>query len=90
MIMLVFAVFDAAAEAFLPPIFFNTKGQAIRVFRDACNAEDHDFARHAADYTLFHIGMYDPSKGLLKPLDAPDSMGNALQFVEAPAVRAVS
>ncbi len=84
--MLVFAVYDAAAEAFLAPIFFDTKGQALRVFVDACNEEGHMFHRHADDYTLFQIGFYDPSKGLLTALDTPDSLGVALQFVERPAL----
>ncbi len=81
--VLVFAVFDAAIEAFLTPMFFETKGAAIRAFSDACNAEEHDFSRHADDYTLFHIGMFDPSKGLLTALGTPDSLGVALQFIEA-------
>lgn len=76
--MLVFAVYDAAAEAYLPPIFFDTKGQAIRSFVDACNAEDHMFRRHADDYTLFHIGFYDPGDGKLESLATPDSLGVAL------------
>ncbi len=80
--MLVFSVFDAAAEAFLPPVFFDTKGQMIRSFVDACNLEGHMFARHADDYTLFHIGFYTPDTGLLEALSPPNSMGNALQFVE--------
>ncbi len=80
--VLVFAVFDAAVEAFLTPMFFETKGAAIRAFSDACNGEGHQFRAHAADYTLFHIGMYDPVKGLLTALSTPDSLGIALQFVE--------
>ncbi len=83
--LLVFAVFDAAAEAYLAPMFFNTKGECIRTFVDACNAEDHQFARHAADYTLFHIGFYEPGKGLLTAV-TPDSLGNALQFIERPVL----
>ncbi len=80
--LLVFAVFDAAAEAYLSPMFFDTKGQALRVFSDACNDVEHMFHRHADDYTLFHIGFYDPNKGLLESLATPDSLGIALQFVE--------
>jgi len=78
----VFAVYDAAAEAFLTPFFFDTKGQAIRSFSDACNTADHQFSRHGADYTLFHLGMYDSSKGMMLPLSTPDSMGGALSFVD--------
>ncbi len=82
--LLVFAVFDAAAEAFLAPIFFDTKGQAVRVFADACNDAEHQFRRHADDYTLFHIGFYEPSSGELSALPTPDSMGVALQYIERP------
>ncbi len=87
--MLVFSVFDAAAEAYLPPVFYSTKGQMMRSFADACNEEGHMFARHAEDYTLFHIGFFDPGKGLLESL-TPDSLGNALQFLEAARLEAVS
>ncbi len=82
MIVLAFSVFDAAAEAYMPPTFMQTKGQAIRSFADAVNEEGSAFGRHAADYTLFHVGMFDEQTGSLKPLATPDSLGNALQFVE--------
>ncbi len=85
--MLVFAVYDAAAEAYLTPMFFDTKGQAIRSFVDAVNAEDHMFARHADDYTLFHLGFFDPDKGSLESLATPDSLGVALQYIEHGAQR---
>lgn len=81
MTLLAFCVFDAAAELFMPPTFMQTKGQAIRSFADAANEEGHAFARHAADYTLFHIGSYDESAGLLEAI-TPDSLGNALQYIE--------
>lgn len=81
--LFVFAVYDAAAEAYLDPVFFATKGQMLRSFTDACNSSDHMFSRHAKDYTLFHIGMYDPSSGKLEPLATPDALGVALEFVEA-------
>lgn len=80
--LLVFSVYDAAAEAYLNPIFFRTKGEAIRTFSDAANAEDHDFRRHAGDYTLFHIGFFHVDSGLMEPLPTPDSLGLALQFIE--------
>ncbi len=82
MILLVFSVYDAAAEAYLEPMFFGTKGMAVRSFSDAINAEDHAFGRHAADFTLFHIGMFDQSSGVLKALDTPDSLGVAVQYLE--------
>ncbi len=78
-----FAIFDAAAEAYLPPFFFGTKGTAIRSFADAVNEEGTPFALHAADYTLFHIGFFDQASGELEATLA-DSLGNALQYVVKP------
>ncbi len=86
--LFVFAVFDAAAEAYLPPMFYSTKGLAIRAFSTAVNEEGHMFLAHAADYTLFHLGMWDPSSGIMEPLATPDSMGGALTFVERVEVMA--
>lgn len=83
MILLAFSVYDAAAEAYMPPTFMQTKGQAVRSFADAINEEGHAFARHAEDYTLFHVGMFDESKGELRPM-APDSLGNAVTFIQRP------
>ncbi len=80
MILLAFAIWDAAAEAYLPPMFMTTKGQAIRSFADAVNEEGHQFARHADDYTLFHVGQFNQDTGMFTPME-PDSMGNALTFV---------
>ncbi len=80
MILLAFSVYDAAAEAYMAPTFMQTKGQAIRSFADAVNKEDHAFARHADDYTLFHVGMFDESTGKFAPME-PDSLGNALTYV---------
>ncbi len=78
--MIAFAIYDAAAEAYLPPMFLDTKGMAIRSFQDAVNDENSAFSRHAADYTLFHVGFFDMSSGLLEAV-TPDQMGNALQYV---------
>lgn len=83
--ILAFSIYDAAAEAFLPPMFLETKGMAIRSFADAVNEEGHQFGRHAGDYTLFHIGSFEQSTGKLEALNTPDSMGVALQFVVAVA-----
>ncbi len=83
--LLAFSVYDAAAEAYLPPMFLETKGMCIRSFADAVNEEGHAFGRHAADYTLFHIGWFDSLSGELEMI-TPDSMGNALQYVVRPEV----
>lgn len=80
--LLGFAVFDQKAEAFLRPFFAETKGLAIRSFRDAVNDPAHEMCRHAADYTLFHIGSFNQANGEFE-VQRPVSLGNALTFKES-------
>ncbi len=76
----IFSVYDSKAEAFLPPFFYGTKGQAMRSFGDAVNEEGHQFRKHAADYTLFYVGVFDQDEGAFD-VTAPVSLGNAVTFL---------
>jgi hypothetical protein len=79
----VFAVFDSKADAYLQPFFMSTLGQAIRSFTDAAASTDHQFGKHAADYTLFHLGDFDDATGKFTDLLTPVSLGSALEVVSA-------
>lgn len=81
MMLLVFSVFDAKAEAFLRPFFAETRGLALRSFRDAANDPTSAMSKHSADYTLFRIGVFDQVTAKLEPC-TPESLGNALTFLE--------
>lgn len=65
MIMKVFAVHDAAVQAYLQPFFSPTTGAAIRSLTEACNDPKHEFYKHAKDYSLWLLGDYDDSTGLI-------------------------
>ncbi len=80
--VLVFSIYDQAVEAYTPPMFFQTKGAAMRSFADAVNKEGSEFNRHAGDYTLFHIGYFDEGSGELSPQVPVDALANALQLLE--------
>lgn len=76
-----FAVYDTKAEAYLLPFFCQTKGQALRSFDDAVNSQDHQFNRHAKDYTLFHLGSYDEQTGEIVPFAKAMALVNALEVL---------
>lgn len=63
--ILAFAVFDKKINAFMPPFFCRTEGEAIRSFSDAAQDSGHMFAKHAEDYTLFKVGAFDDNAGRL-------------------------
>lgn len=84
--LLMFSVYDAATEAFMQPFFARSKGEAVRSFTAAANAEDHQFYKHADDYTLFQIGVFDDGLGEVTPV-TPTSLGTALEYRSAPVRR---
>lgn len=80
--LLAFAVRDSKMELFQRPFFAETKGAALRAFRDACKEPGHEFNKHAEDYTLFHIGLFDMEKGELQN-GVCDSIGFAATLKES-------
>lgn len=78
-----FSVFDSKAESYIQPFFFPATGQAIRAFETAAQDENHEFYKHAADYTLFEIGTFNQGTGHLEH-GIPINLGNALALVSRP------
>ena len=56
---------DRQANAFAPPFFVATLGQAIRSFSDEINrpAENNQLYRHPDDFDLYDVGVYDDETG---------------------------
>jgi hypothetical protein len=79
-----FCVFDSAAGRYLDPFCSPTPEVAIRGFKHVVNQDGHAFNEAPADYTLFQVGQFDPETGMVLPLTAPVSLGNAVQYLEAP------
>lgn len=75
----VYSVFDVKAEAFLQPFFCLTEGQAMRSFVDVANDRGHPMCVHAEDYSLFFLGEFDESNGMLVPGQAPKLVATALE-----------
>lgn len=80
----VFSVYDSKAEAFIQPWYSQTLGTALRSFEQAVNTESHDFQKFAGDYTLFHLGSFDQTKGRFDQLETPLNLGLAITFLKSP------
>lgn len=80
MIISIYAVFDSKAGAYLPPFFMHNDNLAKRAFIDCVNSDDHQFATHPDDYTLFCIGILDDNTAEITPA-TPQTLGNGLEFI---------
>jgi len=76
--MFVFSVRDKAAEAFLPPMFFRSSGEAERAFVSAVRSPEHQFSKHVGDYSLYRLGSWDDASGLFVGVD-PELILSGLQ-----------
>lgn len=84
----VFAVFDSKAESFFPPVYFRNAALAIRAFEVGVSDKEHDFYKHAEDYTLFELGTYEDANGSFELFDAPKSIVGAYALKATLAKRA--
>lgn len=60
----IFVIYDAKANAYLPPFFLPTAGMAIRSFGDCVLDDKHNFGKHPEDYSLFCAGEFDDGSGV--------------------------
>lgn len=77
----IFTVYDSKAEAYLKPMFLQTKGLALRAFVAASNDTGHDFHKYAGDYGLWEIGSYDDSNATIKMLEHKINLGLASEHI---------
>lgn len=76
----IFSVYDSKAEAYLPPFFVGSTGLAVRMFSQAAQDSSHQFCKHASDFTLFELGVWDDEHSAFVIASAPRPLGTALDF----------
>lgn len=81
--LVVVAVFDAAVQAFMTPIFVQAKGQAIRSFGDAVADPQSPMSKHPTDYRLQFLGEWDDQTGEFLPGDG-QPLANGGDFAARP------
>ena len=64
----VLSIYDAKAEAFLPPTVVDSIGGALRELEYCVQKnESHEFAKYPSDYTVYEIGQFDKHTGHITP-----------------------
>lgn len=63
--LIAFSVYDVKVEAYMPPLFARTYGEAERFWADLKSDSQSPYSKHPEDYQLFQVGEFDPSTGML-------------------------
>lgn len=75
----IFTVYDSKAEAYLPPFFMRSHGEALRAWEATVNDPNTNFNKFPADFTLFELGEFDDATAELLPLSPKRALSNALE-----------
>lgn len=78
--MKMYSIHDSKAEAYLPPIFMRTAGEAIRTFEQTCKDPNSQFSKFPADFTLVELGEFDELSAHIATHDKPRILANASEF----------
>lgn len=77
--MYMLAAYDSAVKAYLQPFFCRSVNEGIRSFRDAVQAEGSQFGKHAADFHLALVGLFDDNDGGVECGGVPGKLITALE-----------
>lgn len=81
MINKMYAVYDSKAEVYTFPFYVQREAEAIRMFSFWINDKEHKFGMNPEDYTLFDIGEYETTLGIITQ-DKINAIGNGLKFIK--------
>lgn len=82
MISKICTIYDSKAEAYLPPMFFQSLAQAERSFGDICNDNSHPIGVHPEDYTLWCVGEWIEQTGTIVVFEVKQSIAEGLHLVK--------
>ena len=71
MIQQIYSIYDVKAEVFHLPFYNKTHGEAERNFLQLTKDEKSMIAKYPEDFSLYHMGTYDDSTGLIQSLKEP-------------------
>ncbi len=80
--LLMFTVYDSKAEAYLPPIYNQSRGAAVRAFTDTANDPTTMIGKHPEDYSFFEIASFNDASGRVQMHDVYVSLGVAIEYLE--------
>lgn len=57
--LIICAIHDTKAEAYMNPFYMRSDAEAIRAFGDAIEKGDTPLTQHPEDFVLYHLGEFD-------------------------------
>lgn len=83
--MLLYSIHDSKSEAFSPLMSYQARGQAVRDFADQVNnPEIKTLFNHPEDYTLYEVGRFNESEGVVESYTEIVNLGAGSSYKQGP------
>lgn len=82
MILRLFALRDVKAGVYQVPFAFANDAVALRAVKDMLEDAREGIGRHASDYEVFCVGLYDQETGSITGLDKPEFVVQCAALME--------
>lgn len=86
----VYAIFDAAAKAYGPPMVFHTTGLALREFETICRDPQSQLHKSPGDFSMWEIGQYDTDDATLFETQRTKAVCQATEYVSNQGLKAAN
>lgn len=80
----IFAAYDSRVKAFMAPFTALHVGQVHRSWEETCNDGKSLMSKHPADFSLYQVGEFDETTGVVTPLEKHYCVATALQVKQTP------
>lgn len=76
-----YTIRDQKADAYNPPFYKKTHGEAERDFTELVRDEKSMVSKYPEDYDLYFCGTYDDQTGLVESLKTPQHIAKAISLI---------
>lgn len=82
MLLKMFTIRDARAKAYMQPFFSLNSDTAIRSVEMCLRDPNHEFSKNPNDYSVYEIGEYDDTTGMVEPGVQPEYVCNLVDLIK--------
>ena len=76
----VYSVYDHKTEVFHAPNYFHNDGHALRELSMVLGKPNTAFTQYPEDFSIYQVGTFEDSKGLLQPLRSGEGLLEPFDF----------
>lgn len=82
MLLSMYSIYDTAVKAWMSPMYFRNKGDALRWFGETVNNPESRLSKHPTDFVFFELGTWDDEKCIFD-IQEPVRLGVAMEFIKS-------